>query len=635
MGFLAAPATADAGSDNDGSRANAAITLSWPALGLPRTINLNAPNSNQDFLVPVPAGLNAIRLHGVLHAPVNLGAGYLEISDQSGTFLGAVNLPPTAANQVVTPFEVNISAAHLRASVVGLSFTVRQVNSTGQICGPMQQLLISDLSVDYAGIEPPATTVGTFFPPVLQRLTVFAPLDADAGEQQAVLALVSSVVRMYAPQPLAVSVVNQPRGAVPPAAPQLSRNVVVERGPAGLRVVNPGTPGAYLRLSGRGDELTSQTSLLANQLQALVQMDTARVDQAGAGPQPTGDTLTFKQLNMKGRAEIIRSGNLFVGTDLAALGSGRIENIRVHLLADYTPVASRDEATIMVRSNGNGDVVYSHALDNSGRLDATFDVPRRSLTQRVGLDMALTYTPNQECGPMIAPLTFQVDPQSSVSIKRGGPAPGGFDSVPSEFSPSFFVAFDNSSPNQLGYAARIVADISRLTRVPLNPRVVDVKAAAEASGSALIVANSATLHQTSLNPPLSGNQSAITVDLPSQLHFDVNHGLGSIQAFADTARNRTVVLITTTDSWALVDPLFDYIDGLDGGWSQLTGDVLAAGAAGTPVDVTIASQIATSTARHLGWGDWLRGAGVVVLLGLGVGAATLWWRRRARGRQSS
>ena len=48
-----------------------------------------------------------------------------------------------------------------------------------------------------------------------------------------------------------------------------------------------------------------------------------------------------------------------------------------------------------------------------------------------------------------------------------------------------------------------------------------------------------------------------------------------------------MVLVTTTVAWTLVDPLFDYIDGLNGGWSALTSDVLAAGAAGVPVNVAV------------------------------------------------
>lgn len=618
---LAAPASA--------APETSTLNLSWPSLGLARTINLNAANSNQDFTVPVPAGLDPVRLHGVIHAPVNLGPGFVEISDPNGGFLGAVNLPPVTADQAVTPFTVDISAAHVRDAAIGLSFTVRQVDSTGQICGPMQQLQISDLDIDFAGTEPAPATAGTFFPPVLQRVLIYAPNDADAAEQQAVLTLASALVREYAPQPVGIAAVGQPRGATPPPTGPLTRAVVVERGPAGLNVANAGTPGAYLRLSGRGDELTAQTSLIANGLQSLAQVDAARVYQAGSGPTPSGDTLTFDELGMKGRAEVLRSGDMSVTTDRAALGAGRIESGKVHLLAEYTPVAKEDAATVMVRANGI--VVHTQALDQTGRLDTTFDLPTETLTQQVALDFAITYSPRQLCGPMIAPLTFQVSPKSTLTVKRGGPAPGGFSALPSEFSPKFYVALDGTGSDQLGYATRLLTDIARQTKAQLLPQVVDVKAAAEASDAALIVANADNLKHTTLNPPLSGAGAAITVDLPTQLRADITKGLGSVQVFADKPRNRTVALVTTTDSWALVDPLIDYLDRPDAGWTQLTGDVLAAGAAGVPVNVSIHGEDASGLSDLGGGGHGLQIAGTIALALMAALGGLLLWRRRSRG----
>lgn len=621
MSALAAPAIAHAEPDP--------VTLSWPSLGLPHTINLNAPNSNQDFTVPLPSGLTAARLRGLIHSPVNLGAGYLEVSDPNGGFLEAVNLPPVAANQAVTPFTVDISAARTRGSAVGLSFTVRQVDGNGQICGPMQQLQISDLDVDFTGTEPAPATVATFFPPVLQRVTIYAPNDADAAEQQAVLTLASALVREYAPQPLRVSVVGQPRGATPPPAGQFTRAVVVERGPAGLTVTNASTRGVFLRLSGRGDELSAQTSLFVNELQALAQVDTATVHQAGSGATPSGDTMTFSQLGMKGRAEVLRSGEMTVSTDRAALGSGRIKSAEVHLLADYTPVSDDDAATVLVRSNGV--VVYSQALDRTGRLDTTFELPKRALTQQVSLDFALTYTPRQLCGPMIAPLTFQVDQRSSITVERGGPAPGGFSALPSEFSPKFYVALDGTNPNQLSYATRVLTDVARQTKAQLLPQVVDVKAAAGASEAALIVANANSLKQTSLNPPLGGTGSAITVELPTQLRADIVRGLGSIQVFADEPRNRTVALITTTDAWTLVDPLIDYLDRPDVGWPQLPGDVLAAGVAGAPVSISVRDDdSATGAAHAASRSPVAEVAAGIALVALAAVVGTIWWRRKTR-----
>ncbi|WP_431237655.1 hypothetical protein ACQ86B_23610 [Mycolicibacterium aichiense] len=164
--------------------------------------------------------------------------------------------------------------------------------------------------------------------------------------------------------------------------------------------------------------------------------------------------------------------------------------------------------------------------------------------------------------------------------------------------------------------------------------MVDVNSAADSKLGALIVANAATLKKTSLNPPLTGDGSAINIDLSVQLRADIGQGLSSVQAFADTPRDRTVLLITTTDSWALVNPVLDYIGALPNGWAQLTGDVVAAGAAGTPTVLTIrkddAMAVAPAPASNLKLWIGIGAALVVVLIGA-LGLALL--RRRRGGAQ--
>jgi hypothetical protein len=624
-----------AGADPDATLVASAgeLTLTWSQLGLPRGIDFPTANVNLDFAVPLPSGFRPTRLRGLVHAPVNIAGGYLEIDDDRGTFLAAVNLPAQSADQVVVPFDVDIAAAHTGDTTVGLSFTVRQVNPETQNCGPQQTLTLTDLATVFTGAEPVPTSIATFFPSVLQRVIVYAPSDADSSEQQAVLTLASALARVYRPQPVALTVVEQPRGATPPPAGPLARAVLVERGTAGLDIVGAATPDAFLRLSGRDDQLTAQVSMLINQVQVLAQAPQARVDQVGSRNSATTDSVTFGALQMAGKVDVLRTGTVNVGADRAALSGGRIDSIRVHLLADYTPVARDDTATVMVRAGNT--VVFTSALNDSGRLDATFDLPGQTLTERIVLNFALTYTPRMICSPTIAPITFQLDARSTLSVRRGGHAPGGFRSLPSEFSPNFLVALDGSGPGQLGYATRLVVDMARLTNAELAPRVVDLKSASEAKIGALIVANSTTLKQTTLDPPVSGDQSSISVDLPTVLRADLGSGLGSVQAFADRPRDRTVVLVTTTTaSWSLVDPLFGYIEQLPDGWSQLTGDVLAAGAQGVPADLSIrdnrvaAAPVQSSWAPPLGLVFGLLGA-------FAVGVVTAWlWLRRRRDRSA-
>ncbi|AFM16083.1 hypothetical protein Mycch_1276 [Mycolicibacterium chubuense NBB4] len=614
----------------------AAVTLGWRALGVNSEVFLG-PDSPTTTTLPVPEGLTAVRLQGMMHAPMNIDGGYLEIDDSDGKLLGTVDLPPAGAAQAMTPLDVDISAARTRASTVDLSLTLRTSRSGDGFCGPLQQLTLSDMATVFSGIEPPATTIATFFPPVLQQVSIYVPTDADTAEQQSALSLVATLARLYHAQPLGIGVVAQPRGAAPPPAGQLARAIVVERGgPAGLTVESPGTPDAHMRISGSGDELSTQVSLLVNQLQTLVQTPASRIEQAGSVPVVSGDTLTFGQLKMSGKTDVLRTSTVSVGVDRSALGNGRVEGVQVHLLADYTPVPNDDAASVVIRTNNA--VVYRSALNNSGRLDATFDVPSQDFTQYLNLDMALTYTPHQTCGPLIAPITFQIDPQSTLTLRRGGPPLAGFGALPSEFSPSFMVAFDGSSPDQLIYAARTISAIARLTNQQLAPKVVDLKTAVDGDSGALIVANSAAIAKTSLNPPVGGDGTAIDVRLPTELRADITDGLGSIQAFADRPHNRSVVLITTTASWSLVDPLLNYIEGLRGGWSELTGDVLAAGAAGVPTNVAIRADsdrspqaVAMQTSESSN--RWVPIVVVVaVVVALALVAAALWSRRRKPAR---
>ncbi|TDO07897.1 hypothetical protein EV580_5466 [Mycobacterium sp. BK086] len=633
--LLAGPATGPAGAapDQPADPAVTALPLPWTALGLNPSLVLG-PNANMGVTVPVPAGLTAARVQGSIEVPMNVSPGYVEVDGGDGTFLGAVYVPAAGPDRLVTPFDIDISAARRGPSSVDLSFAFHPIERADEVCAT-QQLTLNNLVTVFAGVEPAVTSVASFFPSVVKRFTIYAPTDADTAEKQAVLTLVSTLARLYQPQPLAISVLTQPRGAIPPPAPSMERAIVVEAGPVGYTVVNPSSPAAYLRISGRGDSLTAQISLLVTQMQSLVQSPTARVDQAGATETRGGDTLTFSQLKMAGKTDVLRTGTMSVGVDRSALSAGRIDSVQVHLLADYTPVAKDDRGAVVIRSKGV--VVYRALLDGSGRLDTTFDLERPDFGQGINLDFTLTYTPVQVCGPLLAPLTFQVDPRSTLTIHRGGPPLDGFTALPSEFSPGFMVALDGSGPNQLSYAAQIVAEIASLTSRQLTPQVVDVKTAADAATGALIVANAMAIRQTSLNPPVGGDGAGVTVRLPSELGLNVDGGIGSIQAFADRPRNRAVVLVTTTTGWNLVDPLFSYLAGLKNGWAELTGDVLAAGADGVPTNVAVRAEADTfqPAPPHKTSPLVFVGIGVGVLAAIAIVAATLRSGRRRNAAAAS
>lgn len=626
---VAGPGAAHADPLNTEPGAGAEVALSWRALGLPGEITLVGANTNQDFTVPVQDGFSPQRLRGLIHAPVDFAAGFVEITDSRGTLLATVDLPQVTPGQAVVPFDVDIAAAQVRDDALGLSFTVREPVRVPELrCGLGEQVMLSDLSAVFAGAEPAPTTIASFFPAVLQRVTLYAPIDADDAEQQAVLTLTSALARMYRPQTPQIDVVSQPRGATPPAATQFTRAIVVENGDAGIEVVNPDRADVFLKVTGRGDQLTDQASLVVNRLQSLAQVPDARVEQAGSAAAADADEMTFGELGISGQREVLRTADLTVGVDRSALG-GRVQGVQVHLLATHTPVADLDSASVVI--GVNGQAVHSAPLDDSGRLDTTFEVPADLLRQRINVEFGLAFSPRQLCSPTIAPMTFQLDPSSTLTMRRGGPAPGGFGAVPSEFSPEFLVALDGGSPNQLDYAAAVVADIAQRTGTALQPRIVDVKAAADARTGALIVANSAAIGLTSVRPPIGGDGAGVQVDLSSQLRADITGGLGSIQVFADAPRDRTVVLVTTTGAWSLVEPLLGYIDGLPDGWSSLDGNVLAAGAAGDVTNLTVSggeTVAASPAAEPANWPVWAAVAAGLVVVALGLSVGLRWMRRR-------
>lgn len=605
-------------------------TMPWPALGLPKEVTLVGANTNQDFAIPVPSGFGPTRLQGLIHAPVDFTAGFVEINDGRGTVLGTVPLPTVAPDQAVVPFTVDLSAGQVAADALQLSFSVREPALPPEArCGLGEQVMLSDLAAVFSGAEPAPRTIASFFPPVLQRLTIYTPVNADDAEKQATLTLASTVARMYRPQAPAITVATLPRGAAPPPAPQFARAVVVESGDAGLNIVNGDRADVYLKLTGRGNQLSDQVSLMANDVQSLVQVPGARVDKAGSTGTADAEQMTFGDLNISGETSVLRTASFTAGVDRSALGS-RVDGVKVHLLATHTPVASMDSASVTV--SVGGQAVWTAPLSSTGRVDVEFEVPAEFLRQRINFEFALTFSPRQLCSPTIAPVTFQLDPRSTLTLQRGGPALTGFSAVPSEFSPEFLVALDGSSPNQLDDATRVVAKIAQRTETPLTPRVVDVKAAAQSTTAALIVANAATISQTSLRPPVGGESADIQVDLREQLRADIDRGLGSIQAFADEPRQRTVVLVTTSGAWSMVDPLFGYLDQLPDGWSTLSGDVLAAGPDGTVSQLTIGhGDVAAPVASEgVNGGAWLAvGVGAAAVLAALLGVAV--WRRRRRG----
>ena len=92
-----------------------------------------------------------------------------------------------------------------------------------------------------------------------------------------------------------------------------------------------------------------------------------------------------------------------------------------------------------------------------------------------------------------------------------------------------------------------------------------------------------------------------------------------------------VLAVNGTDDWSLVERSFDYIRSLDSRWASLTGDVVATGAAGQTVNMTLREGgPLINEYPGDGWKWWAYVSVAAVAVALAAAAVSVIWRRRRR-----
>lgn len=401
-------------------------------------------------------------------------------------------------------------------------------------------------------------------------------------------------------------------------------------GRPGITVENPGTPAAVLAITGTGEQLATQVGLFTDRRLGLAQGNSATLVSSREASDVSSTMKTFGQLGISAQASVVGTTTLYTGFDAAAFGVGAINGAAVHLKAHYTPVVG-GEGSVLVRS---GDTVLAtHSLDGSGTLDITGDIPAESITSNVGLAVELRYIPRQDCPPLSDRVTFSIDPQSTVTVRPGAGNRGGFAALPMAFTPDFDVAID--SPEHLRYAAAALNLIAQQTQITLRPRVTQLSDAASSGSSTLVVSGGRGLADAGMHPPLLPG-TADTVDVgsaPSSAAttlVDLHAPLGMVQAFTDSGRS--VVAVTGTGDWTLVDATLDHVRGLPNRWGSLTGDVVATGIAGETVTLSVSEgdSMPHQPAPGEGW-QWWAWASIAAVgaAAVAAGATVLIRRRRA------
>ncbi|STZ41383.1 Bacterial cellulose synthase subunit [Mycolicibacterium gilvum] len=599
--------------------------VGWTQLGLSNQLELVGVERTADVQFPVPPGVTATRLTGRIGSVIDT-PGRVDILDREGTFLGSIPIPPGIDS---VPFAVDISRSKVVDNVTRVRFALRgRGDDRTDSCTSMPAVTLTELRTTYSGEAELPRTVADFLPGYLERITVALGPDPGPDEQQAALTLVAQLTRLYRPIPVRIAITTDINLGTARAG-VAQRTIVVRRGDtAGISVDRAGTPEASLVITGTGDELERQVSIFADRRFELAQTPDASVDSTSAEVQTASYTATFGQLGMAAESSVLGMSMLYLGFDATSFAVGSIDNARIRLMANHTPVVSGD-ASVLVRSGGA--VVASHRLDESGLLDLSFDVPREAVSSSTGFSLELRYNPQQACAPLTDRITFVVDPRSTVSVDPGNANRGGFPVLPMAFSPDFDVSVDR--PENLRFASQAINLMGQQTTTTLRPRLIGLTEASQRGTGWLMVGPSEDLATAGVAPPMLSTGTNVNVEGVPVTDIDIKGPLGVVQAF--THNDRVVLALDAGDDPELLDESLEYVWRLENRWATLTGDTIATGSAGTTVNLALVAggPILPQPDFADGWKWWIW---LTVSVGAVAAIAVCWivicrlWRRRGR-----
>ena len=605
--------------------------ISWPQLGLSDEMILESTETPKTLVVPIPAGTKPSELRGQIEPVSNASNCRVEVYDGERKFLGFI-APPEDLTTV--PFALDLSRAAVGSKGVELRFALRQDGPPAQECTQMSEsssLKLDQLATTFEGSSPAPATIADFLPAYLGRIVIHIGNNPSLVLQQTALNLVANLTHLYRPLPVRIDVDTSSGPMQPPPEPYGAVRMITirEDQTAGISVVNPGTFDATMVVAGKGDQLLRQVEFFADRRFEIAQTASADVTDASSFGKTVGTVKRFGELGMTGQLSILGTDTMYLGFDASQFGVGPIDSAEVNLRARYTPIGE-GEGSVVVRAGSA--VLGTWPLSGSGDLDITFRVPADAIQSNVGLALDIRYRPRQGGDAPENHITFTVQPESTVEVSPGTQTRRGFSVLPMAFSPAFNVAVDE--PDKIRFAAAAINLMGQQTATTLKPRLATMDAGVQSGLGLLIVADGDQLSRRIPKLPLTlsaGGESDVNGKLVTEV--ELNDPIGVIETATDG--KRAVLAITAKQDWVLVDKGFDYIRSLKGQWGALTGDVVATGAEGKSVNLTINQGGGWQDLTPAGgWSIWawvsLAFAGVAVLAGGAVFAFRLRQRRRGR-----
>jgi hypothetical protein len=622
---LASGPTPSSSAQSGGGQVADAPTLGLTALGGDADVTLHGLQGAQSITVPVPKGLTPSALTADLELPPYVRGGTLVVTQDNRT-LSRVEL--LAADS--TPITIPLTGARVVDNTVTFMVRSRLLPEEGDcLYDPTVPLQLNDAAIAYTGTEAAPTRVADFFPPVLQRVTIFIPRKPSVAESAAALQMTTAVVARYGRQNTDVEVAAlADNGAAPPSAP-LERNVVIRQG-GDAAVALRGQPGVpALLITGNADELTNQVRLLNSDLSQLALSAKAVAGPITPSQQPAAGEMAIKDLGQSGVSATAFKPQVIVGVDQTRLGKP-VRDVRVHLRGSYTPLPSTVGGQVVV-SIGD-DTVDRWATESGGTIDRWVDVPNSALQRDTKLSVAVDISGNTgQCGEF-QPVTLTIDGSTAIDSKAADPPePEGFQSVPQTLMPKVEIGIEPNSFDDTARAAVIVEGLQRLSGRQLDAEVATVADAIDSELPAVIV-SAAKWDNDKVVPPVRsmaggkldvervGGGGAANLTLDPAVRF------ASLQV--GRSGNRTVVFATSDNAPKELDALLRWLDSDPRRWSSLDGTAVIAQPGHDPVQVNTQAVQPASPAKGTSPLWWIA-VGAAAVIGIGLVALVVRRGRRA------
>ena len=601
-----------------------APTLALGDLGASSTINFenNRDVSTATFSFAVPQGLAPATLNATLEVPVELAYGNVSVTQGDRTIC-RMALPPTGQNQIVIPLpgvEAYDNWAQVTVTVTALPFR--------PYCwDPLTPLRLVNSSVTFTGREAPPTTVATFLPSTLHKLTIALPLKPSQAESEAAIQLAAAMAVRYGWQNTDIGVVPLAEGTftLPDSQPG-ERQIILKEQPDKGVSLQPSNGVGPLLITGAGDELTNQTRLLTDASLKYALSRTAVAGSLSTVQKVVALPTTLEKLKQTGlNAEALRP-EVSIKVDQSLFGQP-LDGLRIHLIGSYTPLPSSLDGEVIARIND--DVVDRWPVTAEGAIDRWVTVPNR-LVQRVTVLTVGVHTDGDpgHCNDYLNP-ALRIDGKTEIQANRASPpVPPGLRSFPQALTPTVQIGIGEDKLRDTIRAAKIIVGLQRNSQLPLVTKLTSLKQAIDSGKSAVLIsANGWTDEAFAL--PFSEKLGQITVAAvddagqSTTLTLDPSIKFGSVQTLFDGTRS--LLIATSNGAPQQLDDLLRWLSEKTSRWSDLEGRAVISVPSSAPVtvpnrqtDLPADQETSSSDQGPLGGAAWWVAGGVAAAAFIGA-----------------